>query len=85
MPSDMSNFGFYTCLCFQWTLFETITSKSPRSYTTCRCQVSTCARAQKNSKRETDQPARHLSNIDQGYVFASSPFTTVLPEEALGS
>jgi len=22
LPTDMVNFGFYTCFCFQWTLFE---------------------------------------------------------------
>ena len=22
LPNDMINFGFYTCFCFQWTLFE---------------------------------------------------------------
>lgn len=76
LPADMSNFGFYTCFCFQWTLFETFVKESVLGLVREALLPDNVCQQLRQRERAT---ARFLSYIDEGHVFGSSPFTTVLP------
>jgi hypothetical protein len=72
----MINFGFYTCFCFQWTLFENFVSQSVLGL------AADGLLPPRTSQRLTSLKFRtgaFLKYIDAGHVFGRSPFTTVLP------
>ncbi len=75
VSTDMINFGFYTCFCFQWTLFETFVKESVLSLADAKAVPEKVAGELKKRERST---ARFLSYIHDGHVFGRSPFTTVL-------
>jgi hypothetical protein len=76
LPDDMVNFGFYTCFCFQWTLFENFVKQSVMGLAADRLlspQIASDLQA-----RELRALA-FLKYIDEGHVFGHTPFKTVLP------
>lgn len=76
LPSDMINFGFYTCFCFQWTLFETFVKESVLGLVRdARLPDRVCNQLRQREK----STGKFLSYINAGHVFGRSPFTTVLP------
>jgi hypothetical protein len=76
LPKDIVNFGFYTCFCFQWTLFENFVKQSV---------LGLAADGLLPAQVASDLQARELRTrgflkyIDEGRVFGHTPFTTVLP------
>lgn len=76
LPADMINFGFYTCFCFQWTLFETFVKDSVLQLVRDNVLPESVSNELRKRERST---GRFLSYIDQGHVFGRSPFITVLP------
>jgi hypothetical protein len=79
MPADMINFGFYTCFCFQWTLFETFIKDSVLRLVDDKILTESVSKELRKRERSTGS---FLSYIDKGHVFGRSPFTTVLPVAA---
>jgi hypothetical protein len=76
LPEDMVNFGFYTCFCFQWTLFENFVKDSLLRL----ADVGMLPVAVSNELRTRQRRARgFLEYIDQGHVFGHSPFVAVRP------
>lgn len=76
LPDDLINFGFYTCFCFQWTLFEVFVRRSVLALADDGLLPgATCAELRARERR-TEQFLRY---IDGGHVFGKSPFVTVLP------
>ncbi|NIP26549.1 MAG: hypothetical protein GWO38_22655 [Phycisphaerae bacterium] len=76
LPIDMVNFGFYTCFCFQWTLFENFVKNSLLDLVT---EGLVSGDSAKELQKRKHQTALFLSYIDSGKVFGRSPFITVLP------
>jgi len=76
VSADMINFGFYTCFCFQWSLFETFVKESVLNLTNDKVIPEKVSRELKKKERST---AKFFAYIDGGLVFGRSPFTTVLP------
>ena len=73
---DVINFGFYTCYCFQWTLFENFVKGRILGLTQESLLTSEICDEIRNRKRQT---ARFLKYIDSGAVFGHSPFFAILP------
>ncbi len=76
LPADMTNFGFYTCFCFQWTLFETFVKESVLGLVRDALLPDHICLDIKKKEKST---AKFLSYIDSGHIFGHSPFTTILP------
>jgi hypothetical protein len=76
MPTDIVNFGFYTCYCFQWTLFENFTKSSVLGLANdCLLPADTCNKLRASERRTRD----FLKIVDSGEVFGHSPFVSILP------
>ena len=76
LPKDIISFGFYTCFCFQWTLFENFVKQSVMGLASndlLPSQVASDLQARELRTRA------FLKYIDEGHVFGHTPFTTVLP------
>lgn len=73
---DMVNFGFYTCFCFQWTLFENFVKESILRLVREQALPNNVSKEIRKRERATSS---FLSYIDDGHVFGRSPFTAVLP------
>lgn len=76
LPKDIVNFGFYTCFCFQWTLFESFVKQSIMDLAGADLLPTQVVSGLK--ARESGTKA-FLQYIDKGHVFGHTPFTTVLP------
>jgi hypothetical protein len=76
LPSDLINFGFYTCYCFQWTLFENFIKRS--LFDLVDDGILPASVGTELRKREF-RTAAFLQFVDSGQVFGHSPFSTVLP------
>jgi hypothetical protein len=76
IPDDVSNFGYYTCFCFQWTLFENFVKTSTRRAISAGGLPLDVVRNLRDKEYRTKA---YLDYIESGAVFARSPFTTVLP------
>jgi hypothetical protein len=76
LPTDIVNFGFYTCYCFQWTLFENFVKHCVLSLV--YDELLPCQIGSKLKARER-QTFKFLHYLDSGHVFGHSPFTTDLP------
>jgi hypothetical protein len=76
LPQDMINVGFYTCFCFQWTLFENFVKTLVLNLIQNGLLSSVVSTELKNKERAT---AKFLEYIDSGAVFGKSPFITVIP------
>lgn len=76
LPTAMVNFGFYTCFCFQWTLFESFVKNSVLGLANdASLPKAVCARVRLLERRSE----QFLRYIDDGHVFGHSPFTTAMP------
>lgn len=76
IPEDMLNFSFYTCFCFQWSLFEDFTKKIIRRAIDGGVLAPDTCRALESRWRYTE---KFFDYIESGNVFGSTPFRTVLP------
>ena len=76
LPTDIVNFGFYTCYCFQWTLFENFAKHSVLGLAEDSLLLPRVSSRLRELDRRTNGFFRYL---DSGAVFGHSPFTTVLP------
>lgn len=76
LPKDIINFGFYTCFCFQWTIFENFVKKSIMDLVHHRLLPLEVGRKLKTLERRTWDFFKY---IDEKHVFGCTPFTTVLP------
>jgi hypothetical protein len=76
LPQDMINFGFYTCFCFQWTLFENFVKTSVLNLIQDGLLPSVVRTELKKKEKVT---AKFLKYIDSGAVFGKSPFVTIIP------
>ncbi len=72
---DMINFGFYTCFCFQWTLFESFVKESVLGLARDGLLSAGVAREIRRRERST---ASFLTYLDDGRVFGRSPFNSSL-------
>lgn len=73
---DISNFAFYTCFCFQWSLFENFVKTMMQKLIDGNAlSVNTQNKLQNNWSRTK----RFFDAINSGEVFGHSPFHTVLP------
>jgi hypothetical protein len=77
LPTDIVNFGFYTCYCFQWTLFENFVKHSLLGLADESILPSYVMAKLRKLERRTNEFFQYL---DSGEVFGHSPFTTVLPK-----
>ncbi len=76
IPPDLSNFAFYTCFCFQWSLFENFVKDMMQKL----IDADVLAAATKNKLKENWlRTKRFFDVINSGQVFGYSPFHTVLP------
>lgn len=76
LPTDLINFGFYTCYCFQWTLFENFAKRSVLGLADDNLLASDVAFRLRALERHTREFLRY---VDSGRVFGHSPFATVVP------
>jgi hypothetical protein len=76
LPADIMKFGFSTCFCFQWTLFENFVKQQVLYLANRNLLVPTVSKGLKKRERHTEA---FLKYIDSGQVFGASPFKTVLP------
>jgi hypothetical protein len=76
LPNDILNFGFYTCYCFQWTLFENFVKERVLGLANDGLLTPTTVSALNGLKFRT---RAFLKYIDDGHVFGRTPFQTVLP------
>jgi hypothetical protein len=76
LPNDILNFGFYTCYCFQWTLFENFVKERVLGLANDGLLTPTMISALNGLRRRTRD---FLKYIDDGHVFGRTPFQTVLP------
>lgn len=76
IPPDISNFAFYTCFCFQWSLFENFVKTMMQKLIDANAlQISTRNKLQSYWSRTK----KFFDVINSGEVFGHSPFHTVLP------
>ena len=75
---DALNYSFYTCYCFQWSLFENFTKKMLRKAINANVFAQPIREALEGKWRKTKSL---LDYIDSGNVFGSSPFVHMLPVE----
>jgi hypothetical protein len=76
LSEDMLNFSFYTCYCFQWTLFENFIKKMVGKLVDARV-VSPIVRDEVGKR--WNKTKQLLDYIESGEVFGRTPFVTVLP------
>ena len=76
LPTDLVNFGFYTCFCFQWTLFENFVKDAVFGLVAESLLAPDIAG---ELHRRTLRTKAFLQYIDEGRVFGHTPFTTILP------
>ena len=76
LAADMLNFSFYTCFCFQWTLFETFVKDSILGLVDEKVFSAEISEELLKIKRST---ARFLNYVHKGSVFDRSPFIAELP------
>jgi hypothetical protein len=76
IPEDIVNFTFYTCYCFQWTLFEEFVKTMIRKVVDAKAINSIVTSNLESKWRHTKQ---FLDIIDSGAVFGKSPFSALLP------
>jgi hypothetical protein len=75
----MVNFGFCTCYCFQWTLFENFIKRTVFDLLNdgfFPLEVGS------ELKRREFRTAAFLQFVDSGQVFGHSPFSTIFPISA---
>jgi hypothetical protein len=76
IPEDMRQFGFYTCYCFQWSLFENfIKDILRRAMDAHAIPASIC----QELDRRWYRTKQFFEFIESGRVFGHSPFVTMLP------
>lgn len=76
LPNDMINFGFYTCFCFQWTLFENYVKETLLDQANKKFFSTEVFSKLKSKYLRTES---FLKYINSGQVFGYSPFQTGLP------
>ncbi len=76
IPEDIKNFSFYTCYCFQWTLFENFIKKMIFILIEDKLLPYAVVRDLEKLSYKTKQ---FLDYINTDKVFDKSPFITVLP------
>lgn len=76
LPADIVNFGFYTCYCFQWTLFENFTKTSVLGLVADGLLPAKVCNELRTAERQT---RGFLKIVDSQKVFGHSPFASVLP------
>jgi hypothetical protein len=76
LPSDMVNFGFFICFCFQWTLFEDFVRRS--LFALVDDDLLPSGVGSELRKREFNA-AVLLKFVETGKVFGHTPFFAVLP------
>jgi hypothetical protein len=82
LRTDLINFGFYTCFCFQWTLFENFIKAAIFGLAADRLLAPNVV-AELRSRRTRTRA--FLQYIDEGHVFGHTPFTTGPPDRRLGT
>lgn len=78
LPRDIINFGFYTCYCFQWTLFENFVKQSVMSLASDGL-LSDPVLSRLQRIEQSQSTKAFLGYINSGNVFGHTPFVTVLP------
>lgn len=76
VPTDLVNFCFYTCYCFQWTLFEGFVVQRVKDLADRNLLSDLIISELGKRERRT---AAFFKYIDDGYVFGRLPFSTLLP------
>jgi hypothetical protein len=76
IPPDLSNFAFYTCFCFQWSLFENFIKLMMQKLIDAGSLPIDTAKKLKDNWLRTK---KFFDVIDSGEVFGHSPFKTILP------
>ena len=76
IKTDMINFGFYTCFCFQWTLFENYVMEAISNLVQKNLVSKEISKKITNLKFKTEKFFRYL---ETGELFGESPFKTILP------
>lgn len=76
IPFDLWNFGYYSCYCFQWTLFENFTKERTLEAADSGKMSADVRRRLHAIERKTEQ---FLGMIESGAVFGRTPFVTILP------
>ncbi|NEQ50779.1 MAG: hypothetical protein F6K11_11690 [Leptolyngbya sp. SIO3F4] len=82
ISQNMLNFAFYTCYCFQWSLFEDFTHKMIKKLTNANVLQPTVARKLRNARNNTK---KFFGIIHSGDVFGQSPFVAMLPPQGYHS
>jgi hypothetical protein len=76
IPDDVLNFAFYTCYCFQWSLFETfVKTMIQKLIDADKLPDDTKKKLESTMGGRTE---KFFKIIDSGNVFGHSPFKTVL-------
>jgi hypothetical protein len=73
---DVLNFAFYTCYCFQWTLFENFAKSIIQTALNAGAFREEIAEKLRRCWRQTQ---KFLDLLESGIVFGRTPFRTVLP------
>jgi hypothetical protein len=77
LEDDTYNFAFYTCFCFQWTLFENfVTSRVNELISSELLPKETVAKLRPKMRASKQM----LDLIHEGAVFGESPFVSILPK-----
>jgi hypothetical protein len=76
MWSDVLNFAFYTCYCFQWSLFEDFLKTIVKKAIDAGAFDADIAKKLRSRWRKTKE---FLDLIESGAVFGKSPFRSALP------
>ena len=76
LTGDIINFGFYTCYCFQWTLFENFVKQGVLGLANAKLLPENICNRCGHIQNRTEQ---FLKFIDSGKIFGHSPFQSVLP------
>ncbi len=76
LPEDALNFAFYTCYCFQWSLFEDFVKTMVRKVIDAGVLQPPVVKDLETKWRQTKQ---FFDKIESGDVFGRSPFTALLP------
>ena len=74
IPTDLVNFGFYTCYCFQWTLFENFVKQSVLEAIS--ASLVPAGTTLKSAKQSSE---KFFAELESGKLFGHSPFRTALP------
>jgi hypothetical protein len=76
IPPDATNFAFYTCFCFQWSLFENFIKSMMQKLIDAQVISSDIQKKLKGNWFRTKQ---FFDLINAGDVFGYSPFKSLLP------